>query len=158
MKRVVSSVSITAAEKLGTTLYEVTRDQLEAFYRDQDNMVATYLVDNYGFEAFDIEHMYGSAIIDDTLYICDTDGDYVIVDDVDVNPETLLEDYDLSQLTEFLRPADEQVLKRYVSLYEMIVPKGLSLDDIALELLNAGHHFTTIVEDANQLDFLGDIL
>lgn len=150
--KITSSTSITAAEVIGTVFYEVTEDQLKSYYDESvDNMISKYLVREYGFDAFDLDRMYGSAVVDDNLYICVTDGDYIEIDGYEINPEDALQEYSIEDLQAFIQPADDEIMKRYVSSYEFKTP---DMDEVALELLTAGHSFYQIVEDANELDLM----
>ena len=158
MKRQIkSSVAIQAAvDSAGTTFYEVTDEMLQDFYRDDKNIVLTYLVRNEGLDAFDtVETAVGSAMIDGILYVCVTDGAEIDVNGELVDPEYALDEYSLEELSDYIVPADDEVLKRFVSQYEL---RPVDLDDIAIELLNAGHSFSTIVQDAADLDLLDNIL
>ncbi len=158
MKRQIkSSIAIQAAvDSTGTTFYEVTDEMLQDFYRDDKNIVLTYLVRNEGLDAFDtVETAIGSAMIDGVLYVCVTDGAEIDVNGELVDPEYALDEYSIEELSDYIVPADAEVLKRFVSQYEL---RPVDLDDIAIELLNAGHSFSTIVQDAADLDLLDNIL
>lgn len=158
-----SNTNIMAADEMeiGTTIYEVTEQMLKDFYADDDNIVTQFIIDDYGFDAFDLSRMYGSKLIGDTLYICVTDGVEILIDtpdgEIEEDPEQLLDIYDIDYLESLIEPATDEILKRYVSYYDFDISK-IDLDYVAKELIDAGHHFKQIVEDAKDIDLLDDIL
>lgn len=136
----------------GTTFYQASEEDIERYYHNSDNCIIEYLIHSQGLEAFDLDSMYGSAIIDDMLYVCVTDGDYIAVgDDLEVNPEEALETYDLEDLQSYIRPITNAIIRRYVSQYEMEFP---DIDDLALEMLEKDYSFTQIVKAAIELELI----
>lgn len=158
MMKIRSNSTITAAiDDTGTTFYKVTVADLVNHYKESNNIVTSAIIDMYEFDVFDLDRMYGSAIIDDTLYLCVTDNKDIIVDGEAVDPEHALEEYDIEDLEDYIEPATDEVLNRYASYYEFD-PSKIDIDEVAAELLNGGHHLTQIIEDMTDIDLLDDIL
>lgn len=155
MANIYSDVELPDDSTNGTTFYRLTDDDIQNYHKDNYNLITTYIRYNYGVGAFDLEKMYGSALIDGDLYICVTDGNYIYVNGEPTDPETALEDFDLDDLSEYIEPATDEIISRYATEYEF---KPIDIDEIALELMRAGHHFTEIVKDAYDLDLLDNII
>lgn len=152
MKRVITAANTEDQRIQGTTFYQASEEDIKRYYHDSDNCIIEYLIHSRGFEALDLDSMYGSAVIDDMLYICVTDGDYIVVgDDVEVNPEEALETYDLDDLQRYIKPITDTIIRRYVSEYEMKFP---DIDDLALEMLEKDYSFTQIVKAAIELELI----
>ena len=139
----------------GTAFYSVTEDQLQNYYDNEENIIIRYLVNEYGFEAFDIERLYGSAIIDDVLYICDTNGEEILVGGQSINPEDALENFTLDELSTYVIPADDSIIKRYLSEYELA---EFDLDDVAYDLIDGTTTFSDVAKWADKMGLLQDIL
>lgn len=144
------------AEQAGTTFYTITESDLLKHYDESDNPILRYVVSENGFNAFNIEDLYGSKLVNDTLYLCVTDGDDITVNGEDVYPEDALEDYDTSELAGYIKEGNDDIINRYLSTYEL---KPINLNDVAAELMKGGAaKFTDILSWANELDLLDDIL
>lgn len=152
MRKIIGA-DIQEPEQGGTAFYLITEDELKDYFGDE-NIVMKYLVDTKGFDAFNTDDMYGSIFIDsDEFVLCVTDGYDIRVGTELVDPETALEDYDISELDEYLKVPTDEIFRRYFSEYEL---NPVDIDEVALELLQAGHHLSTIVADAKDLDLLDD--
>jgi len=152
--RTVLGADIQEAEQIGTTFYIITEDALKSVYENDSNIVMKYLVNEGGFNAFDLSHLYGSEMIGDDFVLCVTDGYGINILGEEVDPELALEDFGFNTLYEagYVVEADDTIIKRYLSKYE--ISPSVDIDDAAIELLNAGHHLYQIVEDAQELDLL----
>lgn len=133
----------------GTTFYRVTPDQIRRYYSDDDNIIVKYLVRNEGLQAFDIDQIYGSALIGSDAYICVNDGEPIEVDGEEVDPEDALELFDIEDLQEYIQDADDEIIRRYLSMYEL---DEFDLDSVAIELLSAGYSFVAIAQAAEDLE------
>lgn len=140
----------------GTTFYTITEDQLLKHYDKAENLIVRNVVSDEGFKAFDLDSMYGSKIIDDTLYLCVTDGMEITVNGNEVDPEFALEDYSISDLSKYIKEGDDTIINRYVSEYEL---KDIDLNKVAIDILDGGAvTFTDVVKYAADLDLLDDII
>lgn len=146
----------TDVESGDTKFYTITESQLLKHYDKNKNGILRFVVSENGFNAFDIEKMYGSKIIGDILYLCVTDGYEIDVNGEMIEPEFALDMFDISALSAYIVDGDDKIIDRYVSEYEL---KPIDLNDVALDILDGGAvDFTDIVEWANDLDLLDDIL
>ena len=140
-------------EGVGSTVfYTITESQLLKHYDADDNYIVRYIVSENGFDAFEIDNMYGSKLIGDILYLCVTDGNDIIVNGEEIFPEDALDMYDISALSAYIQPGDDDVIDRYVSTYEL---KPIDINDVAPDILDQGAvDFTEVVEWAKELDLL----
>lgn len=139
----------------GTAFYAVTEDLLKQFYNDSENPIMQHLVNTYGFDAFDIDTLYGSEIIDGVLYVCDTNGSYIDVNGEEVDPESALESFTLDELSDYIIDADESIIKRYLTEHELA---GFDLDDVAYDMIHNGYAFSEVAKWADKMDLLQDII
>lgn len=141
----------------GTTFYRVTLDQLkEVFSEGNDsNLWMIYAISEYGFNAIRIEDIWGSAVIEDELYLCKTDGNYISVKGQDdVEPETALETYDIVDLFKYIvddTPAE--VIKKMITDDEF---NFHDLDELAFKMMEDGHSFLSIAKDAKEIYLLDE--
>ena len=139
---------------MGTTIYEVPLSEVQDKYKD--DIIISYLLETRGFNAFDLErYCEGSIVNGDNLYLLDTDYNPVRVFGVEVEDvELLLEDYTVDELDAagFIKPATKEVIRRYLSDYELTT--DFDLDEVASALMSEGHTFTEIVKAANNIDLL----
>ena len=143
---------------MATTIYEVPLSKVQDKYKD--DLIISYLLETKGFNAFDIErYCEGSVVNGDTLYLLDTDYNPVRIFGVEVDDvESLLEDYTVDELDAagFIKPVTKEVIRRYLSDYELI--DDFDIDELASALMSEGHTFTEIVQAANSLDLLDSYL
>lgn len=139
-----------------TVFYEITLDQLLDYYESDSNFVVTAIINQYEFDAFDLSLMYGSAVIEDALYVCVTDGEDIVIDGYKADPEDALEEYDLDELEAFIEPATDEIIKRYASPYEFNLSK-IDVDEIAAELLQSGYPLVDIIKNMQAIDLLENI-
>lgn len=150
--------AIYGAESIGTIFYKITEEQLKDFYADNKNIVLRYLVEAYGFDAFKTADMWGSYLdrSEDVIYYCRTDGQDIEVDGELVNPEQAFEDFPINALEPYIQDGTDSEIKSYFTEYELA--EDFDLDEVALDLLNDGYSFSTILKDMNKLDLLDNIL
>lgn len=152
-----SHKSITAAEEkvMATLWYRVTMSQFADFIeKDEPNLFVRYTALSNYFDCLDLSQMYGSAIYDHTLYICDTNGQPIIVDNKDdVDPETAFKHYTPEDLQVYIIDADEKILLKYITYREM--DQELLEDeriDAAIEALQSGDYtIEDVIKDYNEI-------
>lgn len=145
-KRPHSNSIINAASDPGTIFYRITEDQVEDL--DGDNLFIKEAFNMYGFNAFDLSTLYGSIVEDNVLYLCKTDGQYITVEGEEVDPEEALSQYGVAACSSYIQDGTPDIIRRNLSGYELN-KEYIDVDEIALSLLQAGHHFREIVEDAD---------
>ena len=139
---------------MGTTFYKITYDAIVDAYEDY-NIVVWQALKNYGWDAFDIsKYLYGSQMFDDVLYVCDTDGVDIEVEDAGefgengmINPEEALAAVGPESLQEYIKVPDDDEIRKLVTPYDLN-EGGLDLDEIATQLLQQGYSFNEIVTAA----------
>lgn len=154
MRKYIFSAEDSTPENPGTTFYIVTLEDVKRAYQDDDNIIFNYLLNTEGLDAFSLDSLYGSVRIDNFIVICDTDGYDIEINGEMVDPETALDEYDLDDIESagyVSDDVDDSTIRRYLSKYELAT---VDIDDIALELLQASHHFDAIVEAAQDLDLI----
>lgn len=149
--------AVTAAENdgIGTTWYRVTSEQFRNFIDDrEENVFVKYTANTNGLESLNISQMFGSAIYDDELFICVTDGQPIVVGaDANVNPETAFENYTPEELEAYIEDAKDSELTKYITYREF---KQELLDDdqtnAAIEALQSGDYtLEDVIKNYNQL-------
>lgn len=160
MKKVISSTAmrmqkITAAESVGTTFYKITDKMLKQIHENDENFVMRYLVDKYGFEAFELDKMYGSFYDDENnvFYLLVTDGKEIQIKGKELDPEYIFDEQDitLEDIQPFVQDANKDTVKRYFSSYEL---KPIDIDDVAAEVMETGSLFTTTIKELYELDLI----
>ena len=148
---------VVAAENkgIGTTWYKVTFQQFKNFIEDYEpNLFVKYTALTNQFECLDINQMYCSAIYDDELFICETDGQPIVVGtDAEVDPETAFEDYTPEELHAYIEDAKNSTLTKYITYREF--NQDLLEDDrieAAVEALQSGHYsIEDLIKDYNEI-------
>ena len=137
----------------GTAFYEITEKDLEDTWDKEDNIVMKYLVRTYGFEAFDLDDIgiYGGRLEGDVFLLCDSDGHDIDVDGEEVDPMFALEDYDLEALAPYIKEPDDEIIRRYFSPYSL-QSDTIDVNEVALELLQAGHDLSAIIDSLEDCD------
>ena len=144
--------TITAAADPGNSIYVINKQDVEDIIRGT-NLIVEEAFKLYGWNAFDIESMYGSAVIDDTLYFLKSDGSYVDIEGEDVDPEEMLSKYSIEDIPSYLiKQPDPSILKHNFTYYEL--SDSIDINEIALSLLESGFKFTSIVDDAKDAGFV----
>lgn len=146
-------VAVKSATTSGTTFYEVELDQaIEILNKSKDNIFIVHELETRGWAAVDTEnHLFGSAIIDDKLYICNTDCQDIMVNGDMVNPETALEDCHIDDLVEYIKPATDKIVNMYLTDYEVPIR---DIDESAIELLSQGYNFIDLAKAADDMGLL----
>lgn len=145
------SASVSPAKNSGTTFYSASADDIIEAYGDVTlNVWVRKAFIERGLEAIDYDrNLFGSKVIDDVLYICVTDGQDIEVDGELVNPEEALEIYTPYELSEYIRPASKDIISRYITEYEIIIP---DFDNWAIDLLNDVYDFSKLVKDYQEFE------
>ena len=135
----------------GTSFYEISLDDAISVFRSNNNNAWIYKsLLEYGWDCIDFQHnLFGSKVIDNTLYLCVTDGQEILVQDDFVDPETALNLYDLSELEDYIESADSDIITYYITEYEIDEPQ---FDKWAESLLKSGYTFTKLVSDYDSFD------
>ena len=146
--------SIMSAETIaGTSWYPVTRKQFTDFAEDNiTNVFLRYTAIYDGFEALDLDLMYGTKIVDDTLYICSSDGKDIRVGDEEVDPEIALDEYTPDELFAYMEDVTDQVLESHTTVNDF--NKDLlkdNLNNAAIEALQDDVDFSELIEDYNEI-------
>ena len=145
--------SIEAATSYGTKFYRTTIDEtIDALKQSNSNIWVIYMLESEGWNAIDFDNnLFGSKVIDDELFICETDGQDIQVNGHFIDPEKALEEYDVSELSAYIQPADKDKIAKSITGYEV---KISDVDKVAIELLDNGYSFTDVVKDAEELELL----
>lgn len=146
--------SIMSAETVaGTSWYPVSRAQFTDFAEDNiTNTFLKYTAIYDGFDALDLDLMYGTKIVDDTLYICSSDGKDIRVGDEEVDPEIALDEYTPDELFAYMEDVTDQVLESHTTVNDF--NKDLlkaNLNNAAIEALQDGIDFSELIENYNEI-------
>ena len=138
---------------LGTTYYKATLDQvIDVYLGKYENVILSFLLGTLEWDVLNFRSaLYGSDVIDDVLYICVTDGMPIDVNGEEVDPEEALQDYDISELSEYIKPADSEIISKYVTEYEF---NPIDIDSVAVEMLEDGYSFQEIAQSAIKIDLI----
>lgn len=138
------TATIKPAKTKGTTFYKATVDDIIKAYSDKNtNVWIKALFKDIGFDAINFEKgLYGSKVIDDALYICETDGHMVDVDNYKYDPEEMLEDISLADIEDMIQDATPDIIRRHITEYEVYMP---DFDKLAIDLLKDGESFSELV-------------
>lgn len=131
---------IRGAVTFGTRFFKIPIDVLKKAAEDENILLKT-LIDEEGWGAINIDGMYGSKVIGDTLYYCETDGEPIQVNGQEVDPEEALEEFQVDDLSDFIYDPSEDEIKKMISEYD-IMP--FDIDAIAEELITS--HKATFYE------------
>lgn len=144
---------VETTEEFGSTIfYTITESQLLKHYDNDENGIVRYVVSEEGFNAFDLDRMYGSQVIGDVLYLCVTDFQDIEVNGEKIYPEDALDMYDVSALSAYIQDGDDKIIDRYLSKYEL---RPIDVNSVALDILDGGAtDFTDVVEWAKDLDLI----
>lgn len=148
-----SNVPIKSAYTIGTVYYETTLNQvIDALENNDANMWLILALKESGWDSIDFKNnMFGSKVINDKLYICQTNGQDINVSGKDVDPETALDDYELSELSAYIEPASDDIIIKNITGYEI---KITNVNETAIELLQHGNSLLDVVKDAEELGLL----
>lgn len=148
------SSEIFSASDIGTTFYKISPEDVDRVFNKKDtNMILKEAFKTYGWEALDIDRMWGSIIDGDYLYLCVTDGYDIEVNGEEVDPESALEMYGVDACSDYVQDGNEDIISSHITEYEI---GDVDIDEIALSLLQSGYHFSTIVLDAEELGLINN--
>lgn len=144
IKKSTITAAIKPAKIKGTTFYKATVDDIiDAYSENKSNIWIKAMFEDIGFDAINFDNgLYGSKIIDDVLYICETDGHMVNVDNSKYDPEKLLDEVDITDIEDMVKEADSDIIHRYITEYEVFLP---DFDKLAIDLLKSGDSFSELV-------------
>lgn len=157
LKRTVTSSNAILADTdkgIGTTYYVASLKEVkDAIINSKDvNIWVKHVIEKYGFDAIDFNKgLFGSRVVDGNLYICKTDGQNIVIDGYEVDPEFALEEYPIDKLDDYIEPADSKLIIQSISDYEV---KFENIDEIAVELLNEGNSFEDVVKSAYDISLI----
>lgn len=155
LRRIQSDTVIKDAINDGTRFYAVSEDQLKDAFRTESNNIIRYIINRDGVNAFDLDRaLFGSAVFDDVLYICDTDGKQILVNGKEIDPEDALDTYGVEELEDYIEDADDKIIKRKLTFYEL---KHMNLDNLAKEMIENNFGFTELVRNAEELGLLDNV-
>ena len=160
MKRLRRRNIMTAVEPAinpGTIYYRVTEDALKDVLDKSDNFIFRYLVNTKGLNCFDLEdNLLGSMIIDNDLYICQTDGKDISVADTEVDPYDALDMYSIEELSDYIVDADEDIIKSKLTEYEL---QPIDVNKVCSDMIrNHGYNFIATVVSAKDMGLLDNII
>lgn len=145
---VASSMKVMAADlqSIGTVYYRVLAAQIESAYEDEDPFIY-YAVLEDGLDAINLDTMVGSKVIDDELFICQSDGQEININGEMVDPFVALEDYTPEDLEDYIEDVDQKFILDNITIYEINRKSILNnIDDAAKDALDRGYSFTNIVK------------
>lgn len=139
----------TKISELGTIFYRISLDDvIKYFDSPKQNVWVWKSFVEEGWNCINFENsLFGSAVDGSDLYLCVTDGMEIDVNGEAVDPELALEEYDLDELSEYILPGNDGIIRRYITDDEINTPK---FDKWAPDLLDEGYNFTDIVKDAEE--------
>ena len=131
-----------------TVFYKVTlASAINALIDQNIWLYCSFIYDE--FNCLDIDNMYGSKVIDSTLYLCVTDGEDILVKGASTNPEDALEKYSIEDLSSYIEDATPEIIRNYIDEYAIKKPQ---YDKWVPIILSNGYKFTDIVNDYIKLE------
>lgn len=136
---------------MSTTLYKASKREIQKCL-NQTNLILSTAFRLHGWDALNFDNrssnLANSRVVDNNLYLCITDGHPVEIDEDSVDPEYLLDEYDISELEGLIKPASQNIIRLNISRYEM----NIDIDECAQYLIdNNLATFTEIVKIARKL-------
>ena len=123
-----------------TVFYPIELDYLiDLLNKRNKNPMLIWMLETMGFDALNLEQLYGSAVVDDVLYLCRTTGDEILIDGKMVDPETAIEEYDIDGIAPYIADPDDNYIARAISPDEAVQP---DLEDAAIALLQQPYKMT----------------
>lgn len=143
-----NNVPVTAATKSGTIFYKAEFQTVKDVL-SKVNVWIDYALRGEGFDAIDFKRgMFGSAVIDNILYICQTDGQELNINGTLVDPEEALEKCNIEDLADYIEDATDDIIKSNITEYEI---QFNNITALALDMLNDGYEFKEIYEAAEEI-------
>lgn len=142
---------VTAATKSGTKYYKVSKKDLFNALADNDaNIWICDAIDSNGLDAIDLENnLFGSRIIDDCLYVCETDGRDILVAGEYVDPERALFDCDLNDLAPYIEEPEPDRWTKMITEHEVII-EDIDARGRAM-ITDSGYGFIQVVRDGLEI-------
>ena len=149
IKKANRQTPIMSAETIaGTTWYPVTLKQFKDFAEDNiENVFLKYTIIYDGFDALDLDLMYGTRIVDDTLYICSSDGKDIQVGNEEVDPEFALDKYSPDELSAYMEDVTDTVLESHTTANDFnreLLEENLN--NAAIEALQDDVDFSELID------------
>ena len=136
-------------QDIGTHFYSATYDQVKDALNTYDtNLFVLYAFEKDGWDAIYMSKLFGSDIIDDILYICVTDGKDIYVQGESVDPEAALSEFDITELQDYIEPADDEIIRQHITSYEIRIN---DIELIAINMLEDGISLNRLIENYNDL-------
>lgn len=133
-----------------TVFYKTTVNDVKKYLK-KENIWLKMVFDLYEWNCININDMLGSKIIDNVLYICESDFAVFEIDGEDVDPVSMLSDFDIDEIQDFIEPVTTDILKQRLTHYEF---KIKDINEIAFDLIVSGYDFKEIVEAAYDIEVL----
>ena len=148
MLKFINSSKDSSNNDLGTIWYKATIEDVQDALRDDGNLFVYYAISTEGFRCIDFsKHLFGSYVEDDTIYLCKTDGQYILFDGQFCDPEDAMEEYGPEKLHDYIQDATPDIIELYISPYEV----EFDVDKGAIWLLNEDYSFKSIVDSYEDL-------
>lgn len=121
----------------GTTFFKISLPDLIKMLKDNDgNILMVGGLESEGWRTIDFDRsLFGSLVIDEVLYLCKTDGRFIEVAGEEVDPEYALEECDLTDLAEYIKPATFSDIQLEITPYEVT---KFDINEVAKQLLDDG--------------------
>lgn len=127
----------------GTTFYRITLDKLKSVL-GKDNIWIDALIEKDGFDCLP-KRLYGSKEIGDTFFLCVTDGEDIEVKGEMVDPESALDEYSLSDLSDYIKDATDKIIKDNIDPEEFEFNER-EINDLAYDMIRKGTRFTDMYD------------
>lgn len=145
-----------ASSVLGTSYYKISlEDIIKSIDSNRVNLFLKYAMNMYGLSAINLDTLFGSKIIDNTLYLCVTNGQDIEVNGDLVDPENALENYTLEDLDTYISEASDRCILSHITIYELkldIFKEEGTLSELIINMLESGEKFQNIVKDYENLN------
>lgn len=126
----------------GTKYYLITLKHAINVAMDMNLLMSQALIMN-GWDSVDVDKLPGSMIIDNSLYLCVTDGYAIEVNgEKDVDPEAALSEFSLEDLDEYIEVASDKIISERLTPYEV---DKFDIDEAAYQLLKDGYSLEELV-------------
>ena len=149
---------IYSAIQEGTTFYHVTLDDAINYLSTKEtNLILSYMISTYGWDSLDFSKgLFGSGLVNNDLYICQTDGYDIDVNGESVDPESAFDEYGPENLESYIEEATPQIIKRMITPYELI--EDIDMNEVAVGIISSGHDFSELLKSLEDIDRLKDYM
>lgn len=126
----------------GTKYYLITLKHAIDVALDTNILMSQALIMN-SWDSLDIDRLSGSMIIDNSLYLCVTDGYAIEVNgEKDIDPEAALSEFSLDDLDKYIEVASDEIISERLTPYEVT---NFDIDKAAYQLLGDGYSLEEVV-------------